>query len=487
MRARTLVSGPNGQPMLPSATLTPSGQPRFHIPVLGDLVNTDPGVREMVRYELQFDGWERITRDVLDAHLQAGDLFIDVGAHWGVMSMSALTAPAGQITVVAIEPHPLNVFMLMRTVSMARAGKMIDVVAAGAGSSGGTTAMQLDTTMGHSFQLEAVPSGDAAGLRVPVVTIDALLAERPDLANKRIVLKIDVEGFEAEVLAGAKATIESGRVALLVWERGQHYRKLPQVRERTVEVSNWLKALGFRHYIFPYHEWGGPLIPATDDTFYSNLFSFAPGVEKHPLYPQDFATRPPFNAQMQMTRSPERTAEVAAMCIEARTSDAAFWADPFRVDRCEGARAEAAAKMIEAGSRVLDVGAGPMLLANRLPANCKYQPADLIARNAACAVVDLNQGQFPAGQFDVVTLLEVAEYVHDIAALLKSCRAAAPQLILTYHPHETGPIASRRQRGFFNDLSTADLERAVGSAGYKVETRATVAEALLWKCVAEAA
>src|SRR6185436_2800120 len=118
--------------------------------------------------------------------------------------------------------------------------------------------------------------------------------------------------------------------------------------------------------------------------------------------------------------------------------------------------------------RVLDVGAGPMLLASRLPSGCRYQAADLIARNAMCAVVDLNQGQFPGSQFDVVTLLEVAEYIHDVPALLKACRAAAPQLILTYHPHESGPTASRRQRGFLSDLSTAELAQAVANAGYKV-------------------
>jgi len=473
--------------MLPSATLGRDGQPRFLVPLLGDLVNNDPAIKALVRYELEYDGWERITRDVLDAHLQTGDLFIDAGAHWGVMTLSAGTAPAGQIRVMAIEPHPLNVYMLMRAVTGTPAGKHVEIVAAGAGDAPGTVALKQNTSMGHSLQPQTHDIGGETTLSVPVVTIDALMAERPQLAQKRIILKVDVEGLEAEVLAGAKQTIESGRVALIIWERGHHYREIQNVRARTIETSNWLKSLGYRHYTFPYHEWGGPLIPATDDAFYANIFSFAPGTEKRALYPQNFAARPMYNMLLQMVRTPEATAEVAAMCIAERTSDGTVWANPLRTDIMESARADAAARLIAPGSRVLDIGAGSMLLAGRLPPGCQYQPTDLIARSETCFVVDLNQGQFPAGQFDVVTLLAVAEYVHDVPALLRACRGAAPRLVLTYHSHESGAVTGRRQRGFFSDLSKEDLAKAVADVGFRVEARSQVGEALLWTCVAETA
>jgi FkbM family methyltransferase len=478
----TLEGTADGQVLMPSATLGPDGRPRFVMKLAPAFIHHDAGIGYLVQHELFSGGYERITRDVLDAHLQEDDVFIDAGAHWGLLSLSAATALPGRVAALAIEPHPLNVQQLVHSIAWNSLTDAIEIVAAAAGAAAGTARLSFHSTMGHT--LREGPAG-AAGmrLRVPVVTVDQVLADRPDLDGRRVVMKIDVEGLEPEVLAGARRTIEAGRVALIVWERGEDYR-LPERQAEADRATEWLSSLGFRHYALPYPEWGGPLIPLVPDTFMGNVMSFAPGVEKRPLYPQAFAGRPAYNEHFRLERSPERLAEVTRMLIAAQSSDGARWADPAQLLPGAEERAAAAAAFVAAGSRVLDLGAGAMALERALPAGCSYAPADLIARAAECAVVDLNQGQFPAGRHDVAVLLETLEHLHDPAAVLRRCRGAAERLILSYVVAGDGDRAARRRRGFVNDLTAADLEALLGQAGFRVLRRAASGDAVLLGCEA---
>ena len=67
----------------------------------------------------------------------------------------------------------------------------------------------------------------ARELSVPIVTLDGLLAERPAPQDRRVLIKIDVEGFGPQVTAGARELLQSGRVAALVWENGRAFLEEP--------------------------------------------------------------------------------------------------------------------------------------------------------------------------------------------------------------------------------------------------------------------
>ena len=71
-----------------------------------------------------------------------------------------------------------------------------------------------------------------------------------DLAEGRILLKIDVEGFEPEVLAGADNLLASGRVAALILEKSDSLR---DTRARPVSSDDRaVEGHGYRIRWFPH-------------------------------------------------------------------------------------------------------------------------------------------------------------------------------------------------------------------------------------------
>ncbi|MGE0152617.1 MAG: FkbM family methyltransferase [Reyranellaceae bacterium] len=473
----------DGQAVLASATKRADGQPRFVMPLLATMIENDAGISYLVRHEVFHDGFERISRDIIDTHLEPGDVFVDIGAHWGCITLSALTRHPGRVRAIAVEPHPLNLLQLMRAVQANRLGELVEIVPAAAGERPGLARLAFNSTMGHSLLESDTRRTTGTPLRVPVVSIDQLLAERRDLDGSRLVVKIDVEGFEPEVLLGAKQALESGRVGLLVWERGFDYRQ-PERRAAVERSIDWLSRLGFRHYALPFADWGGPLLPLTPDAFLGNVFSFGPGVEKRDVYPQDFARRPPFNTSFRLDRSPAGLAAATELYLAAQSSDGPRWSDPHWLPAGAQERALAAAGLIAPGSAVLDLGCGAMALRAVLPADCRYAPADLVARSADTAVVDLNQGQFPAGAYDVAVLLNVVEFLHRPEQVLAACRQAASSLVLSYDRHGQGERRARLARGYFNDLSDSELEALLHRTGWRPDRRGAGGETLMLRCQA---
>jgi hypothetical protein len=92
--------------LLPSSLRGEGGASRFRI-AFPRRFTTDPGTRHLVVSELARGGYEQPTRDLLERTFRPGDVFIDVGAHWGFFSLQAATHAAG-VGVVAFEPDPTN-------------------------------------------------------------------------------------------------------------------------------------------------------------------------------------------------------------------------------------------------------------------------------------------------------------------------------------------------------------------------------------------
>ena len=110
-----------------------------------------------------------------------------------------------------------------------------------------------------------------------------------------------------------------------------------------------------------------------------------------------------------------------------------------------------------------------MDLEKELPEGAVYLPADLVQRDARTVVVDLNGGSVPDLAADVVTLLGVMEYVHDLAGLLTQLAQRWPRLIASYNPTDLDHGRDRRSHGWFNDLSSSQVVAMAIAAGYRLD------------------
>jgi FkbM family methyltransferase len=128
------------------------------------------------------------------------DIVFDLGAHVGYFTMIAARAGA---TVVAVEPSDANTQDLRQHLEWNAMSERVSVVKAAVGARVGTSGFVSDGYMGGL--------SPSASETVDVVTVD-------DLALRfgvPTVVKIDVEGAEADVLAGASQVLSAGPTIFL--------------------------------------------------------------------------------------------------------------------------------------------------------------------------------------------------------------------------------------------------------------------------------
>ena len=142
--------------------------------------------------------------------LQRVDLFVDVGANVGYYTCLALSQGK---RVVAFEPQPRNVDILLRNLRANGWGDGVEVHALALGARAGV----LDLYGASGPLASLVPNWAGYSPRyhqlVPGAALDDIVAAR--FANQRMLVKIDVEGAEYQVLRGAEATLR--RVPRPLW------------------------------------------------------------------------------------------------------------------------------------------------------------------------------------------------------------------------------------------------------------------------------
>jgi FkbM family methyltransferase len=195
--------------------------------------------------------------------LRPGDLFVDVGANVGSYTLLAASTGAN---CISFEPLPETYRKLVRNIGMNGLMSRVDAVNAGVGSAPGELRFTADLdTENH------VVFGGCEGRvqKVPVTTLDEKVGDR----NVSLV-KIDVEGFEAEVIRGAQHLLSTHPPAALIVEANDASHRYSSDQEGFVGLMR-----GFGYTPFDYEPKSRQLVPIPSVSKISNntIFCRDPG------------------------------------------------------------------------------------------------------------------------------------------------------------------------------------------------------------------
>ena len=160
--------------------------------------------------------------------LRRGDRFLDVGANIGAYTVLASKVVGADVT--AIEPVPATCARLRRNVCVNEIGDRVELRMAAAGAQPGAIEFSIDHDTTNHVVCEGYPG---KSVKEPVVTIDDVLQD-----HRAVMWKVDVEGFEREVLMGAVNSLADEGLQIVLLESDDNV------------IAKMMKTGGFSRFIY---------------------------------------------------------------------------------------------------------------------------------------------------------------------------------------------------------------------------------------------
>jgi FkbM family methyltransferase len=173
------------------------------------------------------NAFERLQRGLLDRLVQPGAAVIDVGANVGFYTCLFAQRVGPNGSVAAIEPTPETFRRLLENVRANGLAERVQCLQVAVADRPGTCDLHLfpeGDDVFNSLTCKTVHGRKSTGKTVPVktVTLDQLVA--PVDESQDVFVKVDVEGFEHEVLAGGRAALAREKLSLMVEISGRARR-----------------------------------------------------------------------------------------------------------------------------------------------------------------------------------------------------------------------------------------------------------------------
>ena len=154
-----------------------------------------------------------IFRDELNEFIASctpGMTLIDVGAHYGVFTLAALHFGGPDAHVIAVDPSPAAQALLSVNLALNGVSSRVTRLETAVGASTASIRV-LAAGGGRQHQMVRAPEGRSDATEISTRTLDDVARQ----SSRRIThLKIDVEGFEQQVLEGATQVLSEHRPIL---------------------------------------------------------------------------------------------------------------------------------------------------------------------------------------------------------------------------------------------------------------------------------
>ncbi len=181
--------------------------------------------------------WENWVESAIMPLLQPGMSFCDVGAQMGYYTLLGAARIGHTGRLHAFEPNPRAASLLRRSIALNGLDRFVTLHEAAAGAVPGTARLIVDPHFPGGATMARPAQGTEQFHDVPMITLDSVMADVPELH----VLKIDAEGAEALVLAGAQGLIaRSPKLAIIL----EFYTSMP-LPQGPLEFLRQMQADGF--------------------------------------------------------------------------------------------------------------------------------------------------------------------------------------------------------------------------------------------------
>ena len=178
----------------------------------GFLMNIDPSKDAGVELSLfQTGTYEKGTLYFITTYLNRGDCFVDVGANIGLMSIFASQCVGSPGQILAFEAHPETHQLLQENIALNHIENIATFNFA-LGNESGKATIYDNWNVNRGGASLVIHAENAIGFEVEVKSLDEVIQN--DFQPKMI--KIDVEGFEFQVLKGAANTIKNCKPILII-------------------------------------------------------------------------------------------------------------------------------------------------------------------------------------------------------------------------------------------------------------------------------
>jgi FkbM family methyltransferase len=176
--------------------------------------------------------YELGTVSVLQQFLNKGDVFVDVGANIGFLSLVGCSTVESAGKVYAFEPVP-NTFNILKINKELNGFNQLVLNQFALGNE--TKTVEIFNEKENRGGASILNHINSEGIKIDVKRLDEL-----NIKEKINTIKIDVEGFEFEVLKGAEKTIKKDKPNLII-----EYSLERENSSQNNEIYDWLIQLGF--------------------------------------------------------------------------------------------------------------------------------------------------------------------------------------------------------------------------------------------------
>lgn len=184
----------------------------YQIDLFGSRITLD--LEDYIQRCMYLNVFEPEETSFVQAYLKPGMCFVDAGANIGYYSLLAAEKVGLKGLVMAFEPSPYAYERLVRTVTE-NGLRQVRAEQAGLGEQNGVARLQLPVEKGNHTPT-MVGIGDTNVITTPVYRLDEYL-ERRGIAKVDL-LKLDVEGYEPNIILGADRYLKAGRISALLCE-----------------------------------------------------------------------------------------------------------------------------------------------------------------------------------------------------------------------------------------------------------------------------